>query len=440
MHGRIPPSFMESSGTASITLRALVTARWVVLGLAFSAGILGPFIDGVDVWIVQRPPPAAFFTVLAGWATINVATTWFIIRPGRATLFLAGVHLLIDATALTVLLGMAGGATNPFTILYFLPITLATQVSPRWTWTLAGYCLACFATLFIAAPIPQAHDNPHASHFIGHLEGMWVAFGVCGALVTYFVHRIALSLARQRRELAELRNAAIQDRHLAALGTLAAGAAHELGTPLGTINVLSAELPHMETAERNEAIATIRRELARCKSIVQHMASPELSVSTLGPDEHRVGWSLAELEREIAELPRDVHVEVTVGPAASEQQCTQPREVLGQILRELVTNASAACRSRPGSRGIAVALDVHDKKCVITVTDDGIGMDRDTATAAFDPFFSMRTGGLGLGLYLARAHLRQLGGDIRLQSRPGETVVTAQFPLDAPSTRSEAVR
>ncbi|MCA9710737.1 MAG: hypothetical protein KDK70_33155, partial [Myxococcales bacterium] len=202
--------------SALITLRTLVTARWVLLGLLAGSGLVIALAPGVArpllAWFPTRPDPTAFFATLLVWLAINVVTVRVWLRTGRATTGVAGLHLLVDATVLTALLVISGGPANPFTTIYFVPITLATQVSPRWTWALAGYCLACFGCLFALEPLPGAPPGHH-EHFAGHLRGMWVAFGVTGALVTYFVHRIALSLARQRDELARLREQAVQDRH-----------------------------------------------------------------------------------------------------------------------------------------------------------------------------------------------------------------------------------
>ena len=412
--------------SAQITLRALVTARWVLLGLLATAGAtvaLAPaLVAPLRSWFPTPPQPIHFVIVLVGWILVNLATEGLVLRRGKATQRLAGVHLLIDATVLTVLLGISGGATNPFTTVYFVPITLATQVSPRWTWTLAGVCLAGFAALFVMQPLPQGPPG-HAHHFAGHLQGMWVAFGVSGGLITYFVHRIALSLARQRHELTRLRDQAMQDRHLAAVGTLAAGAAHELGTPLGSIQLLVGELPHMTDAERGDALTTIKGELARCKGIVHRMASPELSAQSIDAQGAGKPWPLSALADEARLVARGSGISLLIeGPTPADAQLRWPREPLEQILRELVTNAIDACRRRDdGGGGVTLTLGTRDEDVVVEVHDEGVGMEPEVAANAFDPFFSTKAEGegMGLGLYLARAQLRQLGGSLELDSASG---------------------
>lgn len=428
--------------SAQITLRALVTARWVLLGLLAAAGITVALVPELVApllkWFPETHDHGQFAWLWAGWALVNVLTDRLVLRRGRATPQLAGLHLLVDATVLTVLLGLSGGATNPFTTVYFVPITLATQVSPRWTWALAGYCLAGFAALFLMQPLPQAPPG-HDAHFAGHLRGMWVAFGVSGLLITYFVHRIALSLSRQRLELTRLREQALQDRHLAALGTLAAGAAHELGTPLGSIHLLVGELPHMGGAERDEAVSTILREVARCKGIVHRMASPELSVQDLGSD-GGPPWRLEALGDEALAMASSSGVPLTV-EGRRDVELRQPRAALEQIVRELVANAIDACRRRSEGKGeVTVALGREGEQVIVEVRDTGVGMTPEAAASAFDPFWSTKAEGegMGLGLYLARAQLRQLGGTLELQSTLGRgTTLRMIVPIHSDPTHSD---
>lgn len=459
----------DSRASARITLRNLIAARWVLVTLVLIAVVIA-WVAGDRLpsgLLPSSDRPVLLVAVLIGWAALNVPSMVALGR-GRASEGLAGGHLLIDAIALTSLLALSGGSANPFTILYFLPITLATQISPRWTWALAVACLACFASLFVLVPIaseapvvvvepvltvepdPHAHHHhdhqatpaptsevasapsDHSEHFAGHQRGMWVAFGIAGVLMTVFVHRTALALARQRSELARLRQTALEDRHLAAVGTLAAGAAHELGTPLGTIKLLIDELQHMSDDEQGTALTTVREQLGRCKLIVSRMASPELRVSALGVGE---SWQLGELAEEFDGLALGVPLRVVVPESVAALTCRQPFEVIAQLLRELIANAAEACR-RTGDpdRGITLGIRGQLSGVDIDIEDRGIGMDAAAVASAFDPFYSTRPEGqgLGLGLYLARAHLRQLGGSIELQSTPEQgTRVHLHFPLEA---------
>jgi len=420
----------SEQSSAEITLRLFVVARWVMLVLIAVGWTLQTISPGMFTWVVSwfppPPEPAGTAAVVVLLVLGNLWVRLRVIGRGRATTTIAGVHLLVDSVALTALLALSGGVTNSFTTMYFVPMTLATQLSPRWTWAVAAASLLGFAALFVLAPAPAGPPG-HEHHFLGHIRGMWVAFGMSAAFMTYFVHRIALSLARQRAELTRLRLAAAQDRQLAALGTLAAGAAHELGSPLGTVAMLVGDLGVMSEAERSDAIATIRQELKRCKTIVQQMSSPELRVPSLGRASE--AWPLARL---VDELRDSGELQIEIDASARGVSTSQPIEVLGQIVRAVVANAVDACRARPGSTGVRLRVAVAGDQAQITVVDDGAGMAPQAVAAAFDPFFSTKPEGqgMGLGLYLSRAHLRALGGTIELASQLGHgTSVEIRFPL-----------
>ncbi|MBK9758064.1 MAG: HAMP domain-containing histidine kinase [Nannocystis sp.] len=423
----------DEQSSAEITLRLFVVARWVMLVLIAFGWTLQTISPGMFTWVVSWfPPPPEPAGTAAVVILLVLGNLWVRLRVlgrGRASTTIAGVHLLVDSVALTALLALSGGVTNSFTTMYFVPMTLATQLSPRWTWAVAAASLLGFAALFVLAPAPAGPPG-HEHHFLGHIRGMWVAFGMSAAFMTYFVHRIALSLSRQRAELTRLRLAAEQDRQLAALGTLAAGAAHELGSPLGTVAMLVGDLGVMSEAERGDAIATIRQELRRCKTIVQQMSSPELRVPSLGRASE--AWPLARLADELHDSGGELRLQIDVDASARGVSTSQPIEVLGQIVRAVVANAVDACRARAGSTGVRLRVAVEGDQAHITVIDDGAGMAPQAAAAAFDPFFSTKPEGqgMGLGLYLARAHLRALGGTIELASQLGHgTTVEVRFPL-----------
>lgn len=418
---------------AAITLDGLISARWVVIGLlAMGVAVMAMGPEAAGAVLGREPTWLATVGVamtLIGWAALNVLTAW--IHPLEPTIArgLAGVHSLVDVVALTVCLALTGGAANPFTMLYFVPVTLATQVSPRWTSFTAGASFVGFAVLFSMTPVPR-NMTGHADHFVGHLQGMWLAFGLSGLLITTLVRPIALRLAEQREQLAKFHQQAQEDRHLASLGALAAGAAHELGTPLATIAVLVGELEFLTDDDYQDAIASIQLELKRCKSIVLRMATPDVRVEALASDD---GWPLEQLADDIrGACGRDGTVEVRLDPSVTTQQVTQPFETLSQIVRELVTNAKDATRRSSSKTPVSVMISVVDRDLRVEVCDRGEGMDEQGLRRAFDPFVTTKPEGegMGMGLYLVRVQVRQLGGRVWLDSNFGEgTVATLTLPV-----------
>jgi two-component system, sensor histidine kinase RegB len=408
---------------ASQAQGALFTARWaLLLALLF-------------ITLVQTALPELFGAQLGGpWSAIGLvvagaAVNLAVARRGRAwSPRRAGAHLLLDVAGLTCFLAISGAAAHPFTMLYFVPIGLGTLLPRGFTWLVALAAIAGFALLLGIT----AWSTSLGGHFLHHLGGMWLGMAISGAIITLFVHRIAAALAGQRAELERARRAALEARHLASLGGLAAGAAHELGTPLGTIQLLSDELEQMPTGERARALQSIRREVRRCKEIIHQMANPELSAEQLV---HAAAWPLGALEAELRQTRGGAGAEVDFAvelSSGAERTTTQPRLVIERVVHELVTNALFACRNTADPH-VRVELGVVDDSARVSVTDNGPGLDAAAKAAAFEAFFSTKAKGRGLGLYLARAHLQQLGGSISIDDViPTGARFIVSFPLEAP--------
>lgn len=427
----------ELESTQSLTPQALATARWALLGALLvitavqstSQQLLGPQFGGP--WLP------------AGIMLVGAALNLGVVRRKRpVTVRSSRLHLIGDVIGLTVFLGISGAAANPFTMLYFVPIALATMLPPRHTWLIAGVALVGFGVLLLIT----AATTDLRGHFLHHLIGMWLGLAVSGSIITFFVHRIAAALERQRSELLRARQTAVEAQYLAALGGLAATAAHELGTPFGTIGVLAEELDKMSGPERRAATKSIRDEVLRCKTIIHAMANPELSAQQFegsGP------WRLASLvepfttKEQLCVALGDkqaegiaVRIDVTEG-AEQTAPSTQPRIVIRRIVKELLNNAIEASRRSGLSPDLTVRIGAGNGTGRVEVEDGGPGFSADARRQAFDAFYSSHERGRGLGLFLARAHLRQLGGDLTIDSpsRSGARVVL-EFPLESPFDRS----
>src|SRR3569832_1345299 len=179
--------------------------------------------------------------------------------------------MMIDIASLTGLLYLTGGPHNPFSFLYLVQIALAAVlVRALWTWTLVGLSFVGFGILILAhQPLAVPEDS--------RVIGAWVALGVASACVVHFLLRITGALAQRERELTEARALAAPQKRLASLATMAAGAAHELSTPLGTVALAAKELERaLEKSGADKALAEdarlIREQVGRCRAILEQMA------------------------------------------------------------------------------------------------------------------------------------------------------------------------
>lgn len=403
--------------TVRIALEGLVSARWVLLLILIGVGLVGELAPNLGTdsirWFGERSNLPAICATVALWGGSNLAAYRWSAELAQYGHRVAGFHLVIDVVALTVLLGLTGGAANPFTVLYVVPITLATQVSPRWTWGVAIASVVAFGVLMELAPAASASQNMHHMHggaMGDHLRGMWLSLGLSGALITFFVHRIALGIALQRDELASLRDAARADRELARIGSLAAGAAHELGTPLATLAVLAGELEHMADDEKQEAIDVMRGEIARCKRIIGSMANSELRAEALSLEDIEP-WNISDLDEACGESAACVWKgEASISFA--------PMALVKDVLQELIRNAANASEGPPNIRveGERTSLGL-----AVRVIDTGPGMTDEVLAAATDPFYTtqLKPESMGLGLFLVGAQLRAYRGTLSIDSALG---------------------
>ncbi|MDB4991368.1 MAG: hypothetical protein JWN04_6546, partial [Myxococcaceae bacterium] len=245
---------------------------------------------------------------------------------------------------------------------------------------------------------------------------------VAAFVIAYFVTRVTHDLEEQRRQAALAQASALRNEKLASLATLAAGAAHELATPLATIAVVAKELQReLSTGAHADDARLIRDEVERCKHILEQMASD--AGESAGEAFSRVTVSelvrkcldgLHEAERVTVELQTDAAVKV-------------PSTVFARALRGLVRNALQASTA-------AVTLSAHERKgeLVIEVRDRGVGIAPEVLANVGVPFFTTKpTGqGMGLGVFLARALCDRLGGRFALTSSVGEgSIASVILPL-----------
>lgn len=360
-------------------------------------------------------------------AASNSWAQWW--PPQRASpAQVGGSLLLLDVFLLTGILSITGGPLNPFSMMYLVYITLAAVVlGAWWTWTITLAAAVGFGALFVA-PLNEHSPLSHAlsGQLEGHLQGMWWAFAAAALLTASFVVRLANAIDERDRQLEAARERAMQSERLASLTTLAAGAAHELGTPLSTIAVAAGELDHAlaarpDLADARDDLRLIQQELGRARNILDRLA-----VRTGEP---------------AGEMPRTVSVASILSQAcdllsADDRGRVSPRVdaahtihvppvAFAQTLAGLMRNGIDA------DGHVTVEASSDRAETTITVSDSGTGIPSDILPHVTEPFFTTKAPGkgMGLGLFLAHLLVTDLGGQFTIESTVGRgTTVRLRLP------------
>lgn len=363
-----------------------------------------------------------------------------------------GLVMTMDMLSLTTLLYVTGGPTNPFWLFFFVNLSLSAVLLDRnWAWGLNVLSIVCFAgLLWRYTPVPQLdlgsaldpvslRARPSLLH-----AGLFTAFVTCSSVIVWFMTRLTGELREQEISLRLAWQQQSRDEKLEALGTLAAGAAHELATPLTTIALVARDVEESvrDSGDNGllEDVGLIRQQLDRCKKILDRMSSH--AGQTVGEMVKRV--TVHELADEVREglVIGEQRLEIEFVGDTAGQAIDVPLDALSQAMRGLVQNALDA-----GTAGDRVQLRIErtDNSLRWTITDQGSGMSADVLRRVSEPFFTTKQPGkgMGLGVFLARNVVERLGGAIEFfsQSATGDarsgTIVTVTLPQPAESTSGD---
>jgi len=427
---------------AIIPDRNRVNISWLVrLRWAEVAGQATTVLAVETVFGVRLPVFELTAVVAIGLVSNLALELYYFGLPPRERRAIPPVHewqlaavMALDIALLTALLYLTGGPLNPFGFLYLVQIALATVLlRAGWTWALVALSFFGFGLLLVdhrALPIPD-HTR---------MYGMWVALGVASAFVVHFLFRITGALSDREDELAQARNLAARQERLAALATMAAGAAHELSTPLGTVALVAKELEHHLARSGDSALAEdarlIREQVGRCRAILDQMAG---GAGTAGESvENRTVDAL--LDEALTGVRPSPPVERRVAPPVQTMMVRLPPRAVSQALRSLVTNAQDAS---PAETPVVVAARRDGDALTLVVADRGQGMSSEVLARIGEPFYTTKPPGrgMGLGLFLARAVIEGVGGSLSIASEAGEgTRVTVTVPVDIQAQPSRPLR
>jgi two-component system, sensor histidine kinase RegB len=355
------------------------------------------------------------------------------------------IILLMDTVFLTALLHVTGAAMNPFVFLYMIHIvTGAIILKEQCSWLITFTTMICYSLLYYFPPSfisalsePQAVKDVTGAQMIDnltgsfqlHLKGMGAAFVVTSVFIVFFVSKTQKALTEHRLKIQSLEKARERSERLAALATFAAGAAHELSTPLSTVAVVSCEMIHAledhgEHGELLDDARLIRKQVADCKEILYQMAAG--AGEHLGEEIRKfsIQQAVSQILEEIKDEERS-RVQVTIEP--EDLHITMPFRSLCRTVKGLVKNGLEA--SQPPEE-VSMRWYTTSEHLWVEVRDQGTGINKETEALVMEPSFTTKDSGLGLGLFLAKSMAEQFGGDLTIEPQAeGGTLVTLTLAL-----------
>ncbi len=406
--------------SALLQLTYVRTLVLFLLSCALVFAVYGLYLP-LNVWLIG--------SALAGLAVLNLVTFARLHSPWPVTEIELFSHLCADAVIFGFLLFQSGGATNPFIFLLLIPLlSAAATLSRRFVILMALIVILLYSTLLQVYHPLLAPQNSHQHSVLNlldlHVTGMWINFVFTATLVTWSFSQMQQALKQRETKLQREREKRIQDQQLLGLATMAAGTAHELGTPLSTLRITLGEMAqtHPDDPELQDDIALMQEQVERCSQRLKQLAD---QVRDDQPRDEALGTLMDRVLEEWSLMRPEVEFQLMPLPQALKHARLLTSISLQQALLNLLNNAADAS---PENINISASLELNT--LLLQIHDQGPGLPLEQADQLGKPFVTTKGRGLGIGLFLTATTLSQHQGEVRLYNHPkGGTLTEVRLPL-----------
>ena len=389
----------------------LITFSGLTLAILFIGLENTPFIQQVTLW-----------GALISLFTLSGLNLWRA-KQGRAYPNELFLYLLSDVLLIASLIFVTGGANNPFITYLLVPIVVsASTLSWLKTWSLCMIAMTLYGfLLFFYYPLPALDHRLAMAGLSFHIIGMWFTFILSAMLIAYFVVDMAFDLRQKEKQTAHFREQVIQNEHLMLLASQAASTAHELGSPLTTIKMLSHELQGLDNLDptSKEDLQLIHQQVDVCQQKLKRLSQSH-------------NLDMSEKQNLMSFLQNTTDQWLLLQPKAQFKwakpfndypqgpQIQYPL-VLMQAIINLLDNANHA-----SEQPIILDVQISQKTWQLTIQDFGQGIDENFVLPS-QPMTSSQ--GLGIGLLLSHSSVLRLGGHIALENNSQGCVTRIKVPF-----------
>lgn len=408
-------SFLASRARGDwVRLRTLILLRWIAIAGQLVAITLADRVFGLQIDL------GLCFLAVGASVVANLIASFIYPENKRLSETEAMLTQLFDVSQIALLLFLTGGLNNPFALLIIVPVTISATALELRSTVFLGAVAALLLTLiyFHHRPLLQSDGSELLVPGI-YLFGIWSAILIGMAFLAAYAHRITVEAHTMADALAATQMALAREQKLTDLGGVVAAAAHELGTPLATIKLVSSELLDALQGQPDllEDARLIREQADRCRDILR-------SMGRAGKDDlHMRTAPLETVLREAAEphvgRGREIVFEVAPGEGGDARQpSVRRRPEIIHGLRNLVQNAVDFAASR-----VWIGAEWTPRTISVRIADDGEGFPTHLLGRIGDPFVRSRSGtpedalrpgyeGMGLGLFIAKTLLERSGAEV----------------------------
>jgi two-component system, sensor histidine kinase RegB len=395
-----------------VRLDTILRLRWLaVLGQLAAVFIVA---QGLNFEL----PIVPCLAIIGLSALINLAVQTIFNPMQRLEPIWAAALLALNIVELAGLLFMTGGLQNPFSFLFLAPVLISATALPiRMTIALGLVAVACASNLvFYHYPLPWDGDDPLVLPPI-YLFGVWLSIVLAIGVTSLYAFQVTEESRKLSDALAATELVLTREQHLTQLDGLAAAAAHELGTPLSTIFLISRELEKTlpDGGPLSSDLKILREQAQRCRDILAKIA--QLSSSGAPFDRMKVSTLIEETVAPHRDFGVDIKVRIAVAPTREPVGARNPAILYG--VGNILENAVDFARDT-----VEVNAWWNSETVEIVISDDGPGIPPDLLNRIGEPYLSRRPsadqgehGGLGLGVFIARTLLERTGAKVAFTNR-----------------------